>query len=127
MSIVCGTEGDKPIIEKVEEKEKYLKIDFFFESEKESWVPCCLLLPLQGGKDPLVITLQGHSTGYHNSFGEARFAEDEEYIRTRGDFALQAVQCGYAALAIEQRGMGCRMSSDPKQTWSKKRFAVQAR
>lgn len=108
-----------PVVEKAEEKESYLKIDFLFESEKESWVPCCLLLPLHGGRVPLVITLQGHSTGYHNSFGEVRFAEDEEYIRTRGDFALQAVRCGYAALAIEQRGMGSRMASDPKQTWSK--------
>ena len=69
-----------------------------------------MLIPDTGKeKYPLCITLQGHSTGFHNSIGVPKFDGDEEYIK-RGAFALQAVQKGFAALAIEQRGMGERRS-----------------
>ncbi len=99
---------NKPEIESVVDKGEYIQIRFTFESEIESFVPCYLLLPKNREKCPLAITLQGHSTGAHNSIGEPLFDGDEEYIKTRGDFGVQAVHQGYAALVIEQRGMGAR-------------------
>lgn len=96
-------------IEKEEKKEGYTRIRFVFESERGAWVPCWLLIPDTGKeKYPLVITLQGHSSGFHNSIGEPKTENETEYATGRGAFALQAVQNGFAALAIEQRGMGER-------------------
>ena len=96
-------------IESVEQKEGYTQTRFVFESEKDCFVPCYLLIP-DTGKDkyPLAITMQGHSTGFHNSVGIVKFEKDAEYQNTRGKFAIQAVERGFAALAIEQRGLGER-------------------
>ena len=58
---------------------------------------------------PLMICLQGHSTGMHNSI--ARDIEDEtQPIEVAGDrdFALGAMRHGFAALCIEQRSFGYR-------------------
>lgn len=94
----------------------YRRIKFSFESEKGSVVPCYLCIPdTKKGKYPLVITLQGHSTGYHNSVGIVKFEEDESY-QPRGAFGLQAVKRGYASLSIEQRGLGIRRPEKPHQT-----------
>ncbi len=103
-------------IEKEVQKEGYKQIRFTFESEKGAIVPCYLLIPDLGKeKYPLAITLQGHSSGFHNSIAEPKTPEQEEYALGRGKFAVQAVQHGYAALAIEQRGMGERRPSAPHQ------------
>ena len=98
-------------IEEVEKCEGYTKTRFNFKSEIDATVPCYLLIP-DTGKDkyPLAITMQGHSSGFHNSIGIAKSEHDEEYIK-RGDFARQAVKEGFAALAIEQRCMGERMTT----------------
>ncbi len=92
-------------VEKEEQKDGYKQIRFTFESEVGTTVPCYLLLPNGEKKYPLAITLQGHSTGFHNSIGEIQYPQDEAY-QPRGAFAVQAVQNGFAALAIEQRGLG---------------------
>ena len=100
-----------PEIVKTEKKDGYTQFRFQFESEIGATVPCYLLIP--DGKTenlPLFITLQGHSTGFHNSIGEPHDDEEAEYAETRGDFARQAVRNGYAALAIEQRAMGERIT-----------------
>ena len=96
-------------IEKEERKDGYKQIRFTFRSEAEEVVPCYLLVPdgSEGKKLPVVITLQGHSTGFHNSINEPKDEADAEYCK-RGQFAVQAVKRGYIALAIEQRGMGER-------------------
>lgn len=92
-------------IESEEQKDGYRQIRFTFVSEPGKVVPCYLLLPdLKKEKYPVVITLQGHSTGFHNSIGEKRYPEDEKY-QPRGAFAVQAVKEGYAALAIQLRAM----------------------
>ncbi len=94
-------------IEKEVEKDGYRQIRFSFESEKGAFVPCYLLIPNTGkDKYPVAITLQGHSTGFHNSIGEPKDDDCASYALGRGKFAVQAVEHGYAALAIEQRGMG---------------------
>ncbi len=103
-------------IEKEEQKEGYKQIRFTFESEKGAIVPCYLLVPDTGKKKyPLAITLQGHSSGVHNSIAEPKEGENPDYAMGRGKFAVQAAQNGYAALAIEQRGMGERRPSAPHQ------------
>ncbi len=99
-------------IEKEEQMDGYRRIRFSFYSEVGAVVVCYLLIPDLGReKYPVVITLQGHSTGFHNSIGEAKYPEDEKgYPRTM--FAVQSVKEGYATLAIEQRGMGERAAQN---------------
>ncbi len=84
----------------------YRRIRFVFDSETGCTVPCYLLVPETGKKKyPLAITLQGHSSGFHNSIGVPKFDGDKDYL-PRGAFGVQAVKNGFAALCIEQRGMG---------------------
>ncbi len=98
-------------IESEEQKDGYKQIRFVFESEKGAFVPCYLLIPDTGKeKYPVAITLQGHSTGFHNSVGIKKYERDHSY-HPRGQFAVQAVKNGFIALAIEQRGMGERRPS----------------
>ena len=102
-------------IESEEQKDGYKQIRFVFESEKGAFVPAYLLVPDTGKeKYPVAITLQGHSTGFHNSVGIVKYEQDEDY-QPRGQFAIQAVKRGFVALAIEQRGMGERRPSAPHQ------------
>lgn len=95
-------------IEEVVEKDEYTRYRYIFQSEKGCYVPCYLLIPKTGQqKYPVCICLQGHSTGFHISIGEKKYDEDDASLQT-STFALDAVKNGYAALAIEQRGMGER-------------------
>ena len=95
-------------IEEIVDKEEYIRYRYTFESEKGCFVPCYLLVPRQK-KDryPVCICLQGHTTGFHISIGEGKYNVDDESLQT-STFAIDAVKNGYAALAIEQRGMGER-------------------
>lgn len=103
-------------IEQEVDKGEYRQIRFVFESEKGAFVPCYLLIPKgEKKKYPVAITMQGHSTGFHNSIGEPKDDEDAYYALTRGQFAVQAVKNGYIALAIEQRAMGERMTT--RHSW----------
>ena len=101
-------------IEECVETDEYTRYRYVFESEKDCPVPCYLLIPRTNKeKYPVCICLQGHTTGFHISIGKkiheatADWAGDEGYLAT-STFALDAVKNGYAALAIEQRGMGER-------------------
>ncbi len=109
-------DDDKFNIEEVVQCDGYTRTRFTFQSEIDSIVPCYILIP-DGDKEkyPLAITIQGHSTGFHNSIGVAKSESDKEYI-TRGNIAVQAVKEGFVALAIEQRCMGERITS--RHTWS---------
>ena len=103
-------------IEKEEMKDGYKQIRFSFESERGAIVPCYLLIPDTGKeKYPVAITLQGHSSGFHNSIAEPKPDENPSYALGRGAFAVQAVKRGFAALAIEQRGMGERRPNERHQ------------
>ena len=98
-------------IEEEVEFDTYKRVRFIFESEKGSFVPCYLVRPKKIEKKlPLVITLQGHTTGFHNSIGVPLYEVDKEGIE-RNSFALQAVENGYVSLAIEQRAMGERKTN----------------
>ncbi len=89
------------------ERDGYTETRFVLYSEKDARVPCHMLLP--AGKKrglPLMVCLQGHSTGMHISLGEPKFDGDQEDIDGDRDFARQAVKRGYAAMALEQRAFG---------------------
>ena len=91
----------------------YRRIRFVFFSEPETPVPCYLLIPDTGKeKYPVAITLQGHSTGFHNSIGVPKYDQDKSYL-PRGAFGLQAVENGFISLCIEQRSMGERKPPNP--------------
>lgn len=93
-------------IDSVKDYGDYTLTEFCFDSELGATVPCYLLVPNSGKeKYPLAITLQGHSTGVHNSLGRVKFDSDKDY-QPRGAFGLQAVKNGFASLCIEQRAMG---------------------
>lgn len=88
-------------------KEKFREIRFTVQTEEDMRIPCHLLIPEGAGADaPMMICLQGHSTGMHISLGVARFEGDESTIAGDRDFALQAVSEGFCALVLEQRGFG---------------------
>lgn len=89
----------------------YEEIRLVYESEPSCMVPVFLLIPTDIKKPcPVVICLQGHSSGMHISMGISKYPDDE-YNFPRAAHGLNAVKHGYAALVIEQRGMGERRSS----------------
>lgn len=94
------------IVEKLD-KDGYTEIKFTIDTEKGVTIPCYILIPTTGKeKYPVAITMQGHADGCHLSVGRFNNEKDEEYVKERGDFAVQAVKNGFIALAVEQRGMG---------------------
>ena len=83
------------------------EIRFTYQSEAGYRVPCHLLLPDGIEKPPVMICLQGHSTGMHISLGRPKFEGDENSIKGGDrDFCIRAVKEGFAAIALEQRNFG---------------------
>lgn len=83
------------------------EIRFTFATEDGYRVPCHLFLPEGVENPPVIITLQGHSTGMHISMGRALFEKDEVSIAGGDrDFCVRALKEGFAAIAMEQRGFG---------------------
>lgn len=106
-------------IEETVEMDGYTRYRYVFESEKGCYVPCYLLIP-HGAKEklPVCICLQGHSTGFHISIGNSKYDEDEISLQT-STFALDAIKNGFAALCIEQRGMGERTTPRKDRGWAR--------
>ena len=91
------------------QEEGFREIRFLVESERDYFVPCHLLIPHNFDKPlPVVICLQGHSTGMHISMGRNIYPGDDWFTSGEGDrdFAKQIIGQGYCALSIEQRGFG---------------------
>lgn len=108
------------IVEKETDTPEYKEYRFVFDTEAFASVPCHLLVPKAGNAPyPLVICLQGHTSGMHNALGRPKFEGDENYLQEEQDFAIQAVQEGYAALTVEQRGFGERVCAREKYLWKK--------
>jgi dienelactone hydrolase len=83
------------------------RIFFQFQSEPGYFVPCCLCIPSGASKPlPVVICLQGHSTGMHISLGETKYPHDSDTLGGDRDFAMQAVRMGFCAITVEQRCFG---------------------
>lgn len=99
--------GDAIRIISKSESPDFTRIDFTYESEPGYEVSAALLRPAAAqGLLPVVICLQGHSTGMHISLGEPHYEGDAESIAGGRDFALQTVRNGYCGVVIEQRYMG---------------------
>jgi hypothetical protein len=84
----------------IEEKvlgDTYMDYHITFQSEEGYFVPCTLRVPKgREGKLPLVICLQGHTTGAHISLGIAINPDDEEDLKGGDrDFAVQIAREGY--------------------------------
>lgn len=85
------------------------EIRFRYRSEENVTIPCHLCIPNGSeGKLPLMITLQGHSTGMHYGLGRVKFPGDRQGLDRHwdGDYSKIALSEGFAVLALEQRGMG---------------------
>ena len=95
------------------EKDGLSFMKFTFQSEEGYFVPCCMVKkPGLKEKAPLVICLQGHTTGMHISLGEFIFPRDAKSIECGQQFAIDAAREGAVAIAIEQRYMGIQGYKD---------------
>lgn len=86
------------------------EIRFRFMSEKGVAIPCHLCIPksAEGKKLPIMITLQGHSTGMHVGLSRPKFPGDKQDldIKWDRDYSKIALNEGFSVLALDQRGMG---------------------
>jgi cephalosporin-C deacetylase-like acetyl esterase len=88
----------------------YSREKIVFQSRENLSVFGYLLIPERiSSRIPAIVCLPGHGRGCDDIVGIAENGEQREarsgYAR---DFALQVVEHGYAAFAIEQLGFGCR-------------------
>ena len=95
-------------IEHEKERNDHKEIKFVITTEKYFDMPCYLLLPNEIENPPLMVCLQGHSSGVHISLGKPKFDGDEAIIDSGSDFGIQSVKQGFAALCIEMRYFGER-------------------
>lgn len=98
-------------IEFTEKHKGFTEIRFTFQSEEGEYVPCHLWLPenADGKKLPLMICLQGHSTGMHISMGRVKFEGDDSTVNDGDrDFMRHCIERGMAAVCLEQRCFGER-------------------
>ena len=97
-----------PVVEKTTEHEGFTEHRISFDVERDVRAVCILCIPkLCLKKYPLCIVVQGHGTGMHVSMGRKKYDSDTPEKGDR-DNAMQALERGYAALCLEQRGMGER-------------------
>jgi hypothetical protein len=67
------------------------------------------------GPLPIMICLQGTNAGAHLSWGESRMPADPIKIASGADYALQAIERGFAAVCIEQSAFGERRETQLPQ------------
>ena len=79
-----------------------------YTTEENVTVPCHICIPKDSeGKLPVMIALQGHSTGMHISLGRPKYERDAATIAGGDrDFVRRAVKEGVIAIAMEQRCFG---------------------
>ena len=95
-------------IEYKDQYEEYTEYRFTVESEVGYVFPSVMRVPTGfNGKLPVMICLQGHSTGMHISLGKPIYANDKKSISGGDrDFCVRAVKEGFVAVAVEQRNFG---------------------
>ena len=91
-----------------QEHDGFTELRYSFASEKNIRIPCHLCIPKNAKQPcPVVICLQGHTTGMHISLGRPVYPGDDEMVSGGDrDFALEILREGYAALVLEQRAFG---------------------
>lgn len=94
----------------VREYPAYRREKFVFESRPGAAVLGYLLTPKKGSApSPSMICLPGHGRGVDDVVGiDAKGADRTNRDGYQHDFAIQAVEHGLAAVAIEQMAFGCR-------------------
>lgn len=110
---LVGAEPERvPVDVRVEgsrQHDGFREIRFTYRSEANADVPAHVLIPDEGRAPyPVVICLQGHTSGMHISLGRTLHPGDAESIAGDRDYALQAIRQGFAALVLEQRAFGER-------------------
>ena len=114
MELLClpRTECEREFnIEFTEKHEGFTEIRFTFQCEEGEYAPCHIWLPdgKTEDKPPVMICLQGHSTGMHISMGRAKFEGDEATANDGDrDFMKHCIERGMAAVCLEQRCFGER-------------------
>jgi dienelactone hydrolase len=100
-----------PILRVVKERQtpeglqKHIRV----QVEEDLEASAVLWLPKESATPPpVMICLQGHTTGAHVSIGDVVYEKDKAAVEGDRDFARQAVRRGYAAFALEQRCFGER-------------------
>ncbi|MBQ6164847.1 MAG: hypothetical protein IJK23_10280 [Clostridia bacterium] len=96
-------------IESVEDKGDRSETRFVFQTEEGYFVPCVFVKPKKPRceKPPVMICLQGHSTGMHNSLGVVKYPGDAEDVESGDrDYAVQCAELGLCAVTLEQRCFG---------------------
>jgi len=95
-------------IEYVKEEDTYTEYRFTLQPEVGYSFPSVMRVPKGlSGKLPVMICLQGHSTGMHISLGQPKYERDVASISGGDrDFCVRAVKEGYVAVAVEQRNFG---------------------
>ena len=101
-------ESDGFTVEYVKEENEYVEYRFVITSEIGYSFPSVMRVPKNvKAPIPVILTLQGHSTGMHISLGKPIFERDHESISGGDrDFVVRALKEGFAAVAIEQRNFG---------------------
>ena len=91
-------------VEWEKEHDTFIERRFTFYSEIDTVVPCHLWIPKnKKAPHPMVICLQGHSSGMHISMGRAKTEGDKELISGGDrDFAVQ--RSAPAKIAARKRG-----------------------
>lgn len=106
----------KPITLEVREFPKYRREKVVFETRPGSFVLAYLLTP-NGvtGKIPAVVSIPGHGRGVDDIVGVDPQGKDRTTkVGYQFDYAVQIVEQGLAAVAIEPMGFGCRRDSRAK-------------
>jgi len=104
-----------PLVEQTTEHDTFTEYRIRFDAEENVQAVCLLCIPKLGkDKYPLVVCVQGHGTGMHVSMGRKVYESDDPNSGDR-DNALQALERGYAALCLDQRGMGERRTIKQKK------------
>ncbi len=97
------------VTEYTEEKDDYTLSRITISTEGMEDIPGYVLTPTSGKPPfPVMVCLQGHSPGMYISLGQAKSERDLESIKGGRDLAIQAVENGWAAVVIEQKGFGER-------------------
>lgn len=108
MDNLCPAADNNFTVEYTKEESDYTEYRFTLESEVGYTFPCVMRVPKGiSGKLPVMICLQGHSTGMHISLGKPIFERDVASISGGDrDFVVRGVKEGFVSIAVEQRNFG---------------------
>ena len=121
---LCGNDQDRYVAMttnhicqtlEVREYPAYAREKFVFESRRGVWVLGYLLTPKTRGPYAAVIAIPGHGRGVDDIVGIDEHGRDRTVkVAYEYDYAIQIVEHGMAAVAIEPMAFGCRRDAITK-------------